>query len=100
MVEIMYVCACRSILRLNMLRFGQFATRLKQVCTAYDVRLICGSEAYTSKQCGRCGHLNDKLKGKELFICSKCRASGDRDVHANQNIFLRFCDNYNAPDIE
>ena len=82
--------------RLNMLRFVQFTTRLKQVCTAYSVNLICGSEAYTSKQCGQCGHLNDKLKGKEVFTCGKCAATGDRDVHAARNIFLRFCDSYSS----
>ena len=86
--------------RLNMLRFGQFSTRLEQVCTAYGVRLIHGSEAYTSKQCGQCGHLNDNLKGNELFTCCQCQATGDRDVHAARNIFLRFCDNYNSPDIQ
>ena len=83
-----------------MLRFGQFSTRLEQVCTAYGVKLIHGSEAYTSKQCGQCGHLNDNLKGNEIFTCCQCQVTGDRDVHAARNIFLRFCENYNAPDIQ
>jgi transposase len=80
--------------RLNMLRFGQFTDRLKQVSTAYGVKLICGSEAYTSKQCGKCGRINDKIKGAETFTCHdpECAAVADRDVHAARNIFLRFLD--------
>jgi putative transposase len=80
--------------RLTMLRFGKFTERLKQVSTAYHVRLFSGSEAYTSKQCGQCGHLNENLGGKEVFTCSRCSATADRDVHAARNIFLRFCEKH------
>jgi transposase len=81
--------------RMNMLSFGKFTKRLEQVCTAYGVHLICGSEAYTSKQCGQCGYLNDQLGANEVFTCSECKATGDRDIHAARNIFLRFCDGHN-----
>ena len=36
----------------------------------------------TSKQCGACGELNDKLGGSKTFNCQKCGAVADRDVHA------------------
>lgn len=76
--------------RLNMLAFGQFKSRLHQVATNYKDRTIfTGSEAYTSKQCGLCGVLNNKLGASKLFTCS-CGCVMDRDVHAARNILLRF----------
>jgi putative transposase len=72
---------------------GAFGARLVQTATWYPgSRILRGSEAYTSKQCGRCGTLNDKLAGSEVFKCSACDAVADRDVHAARNILLRFCE--------
>jgi transposase len=77
--------------RMQMLSFGQFANRLIQTSTGYQGAVIKrGSEAYTSKQCGKCGFLNDKLGGSETFTCKRCKAEGDRDEHAARNILLRF----------
>ena len=82
----------RSTKRLiQFLALGSFAARLVQTASFYPGRQILrGSEAYTSKQCGRCGTLADKLGGSEVFRCRKCGAQGDRDVHAARNIALRF----------
>jgi uncharacterized protein YegP (UPF0339 family) len=30
---------------------------------AANTHIVSGSEVYTSKQCGKCGYLNDKLGG-------------------------------------
>ncbi len=52
---------------------------------------LTGSEAYTSKQCGMCGALNDNLGASELFKCSAaCGFRADRDVHAARKICLRY----------
>ena len=76
--------------RLNMLAFGQFKSRMHQVSTNYPDRTIfTGSEAYTSKQCGLCGRLNEKLGASKVFTCT-CGCVADRDVHAARNILLRF----------
>ena len=76
--------------RLNMLSFYQFSERLKQTATFYpSVVIKRGSEAYTSKQCGGCGVLNDKLGGSEVFKCKECGLTADRDMHAARNILLR-----------
>ena len=76
--------------RLNMLSFYQFSQRLQQTATFYpNVTIKRGSEAYTSKQCGGCGVLNDKLGGKEVFDCNECGLRADRDMHAARNILLR-----------
>jgi putative transposase len=75
------------------LRTGLFSSRLIQTATKYSGSVIKrGSEAYTSKQCGACGTLNEKLGGSKKFVCKSlsCGASGDRDIHAARNILLRF----------
>lgn len=72
------------------LRMGAFAQRLVQTATSYaGSKVVRCSEAYTSKQCGACGHLNDKLGGIKVFNCRSCGAVADRDVHAARNILLR-----------
>lgn len=79
--------------RATLLQMGQFGERLVQTATWYpESSVLRGSEAYTSKQCGTCGTLNDKLGGSEVFTCraAGCGNQGDRDVHAARNILLRF----------
>ena len=67
-----------------------FKERLKQFATGYNTTIYTGSEAYTSKQCGKCGNLNQKLGASEVFNCGECSAIADRDAHAARNILLRF----------
>ena len=57
--------------------------------TDTDSSIHTGSEAYTCKQCGNCGVLNDKLGSSETFVCPRCKFSADRDIHAARNILLR-----------
>ena len=76
--------------RLNMLSFYEFSQRLTQTATFYPgVVIRRGSEAYTSKQCGGCGKLNDDLGSNEVFECKSCGLKADRDLHAARNILLR-----------
>ena len=73
-----------------MLSFYKFSQRLIQTATFYkDAVIKRGSEAYTSKQCGHCGTINDDLGSNKTFYCKKCRRSADRDVHAARNILLK-----------
>ena len=53
-------------------------------------RVIICDEAYTSKTCGKCGFLHNKLGGSKGFKCPKCGLHADRDIHAARNILLRF----------
>ena len=54
--------------RIQLLSFGSFARRLVQCATLYTNKTIVrGSEAYTSKQCGRCGTLQNKLGSSTTF---------------------------------
>ena len=71
--------------------FGKFGQRLTECAAMYKNKTIVrGSEAYTSKQCGRCGTLNDNLGSSSTFTCGSCTLVSDRDIHAARNILLRF----------
>jgi transposase len=48
------------------------------------------NEAYTSKTCGSCGHIHQKLGGNKTFCCPSCGNKADRDLHASRNILLRY----------
>ena len=66
------------------------------VCYMYFFFLVCFADslnvaqAFTSKTCGKCGHLNNKLGGSRTFNCRACKHTEDRDVHAARNILLRY----------
>ena len=77
--------------RIQFWRYGRLKQRLKDTSTVYGTRIQTGSEAYTSKQCGRCGMINDELRTSEFFRCASCDLVADRDVHAARNILIRFC---------
>jgi hypothetical protein len=57
-----------------------------------DVRLRVVSEAYTTRQCGRCGVINNEVGAAETFVCAGpggCGLVCDRDYHAARNILQR-----------
>ncbi len=51
--------------------------------------IVC-NEAYTSKTCGQCGSLYNKLGSSKTFLCPSCGYKADRDVSAARNILLRY----------
>lgn len=69
----------------------RFKTRLVNKAREYPwCRVVIVSEAYTSKTCGRCGVIHDKLGGNKVFKCPSCGLVCDRDKHAARNILLRY----------
>lgn len=79
--------------RAMLISLGNFSRRLVQTATDYPTcKVVRCSEAYTSKQCGACGTINDKLGSSKLFKCHACGAVADRDVHGARNILLRALD--------
>ena len=60
-----------------------------------DSKVIECDESYTSKTCGYCGIINDKLGGSKVFKCKQetCQQKSirsDRDIHTARNILLRY----------
>lgn len=77
----------------KMMTWGHFRFRelLKaKVKTFSKCTLIICDEDYTSKTCGSCGELHQKLGKKKTFRCPTCRNTSDRDVNAARNILIRF----------
>jgi transposase len=54
----------------------------------YGKKLIIVDESYTSCTCGVCGIINN-TKGKEVFDCSNCLLSIDRDATGSRNILIK-----------
>ena len=68
----------------------RFQSRLLDKAREYPwCAVMIVSEAYTSKTCGRCGAIHNKLGGNKVFRCPSCQLTCDRDKHAARNIMLR-----------
>lgn len=52
-------------------------------------QVIETTEEFTSKTCGLCGHINEKLGSSKTFVCPKCQYTTDRDFNGARNILLR-----------
>ena len=71
------------------LKHYQFQQRLRWKCELEKhCSLSIVNEAYTSKTCGKCGHIN-QVTGRVLE-CSKCKVLIDRDINGARNIFLKY----------
>ena len=69
----------------------KFRELLLSKAAAFEgVQVKIVGEAYTSKTCGRCGHLHRKLQGSKTFKCPNCHYLVDRDVNGARNILLRY----------
>jgi IS605 OrfB family transposase len=66
----------------------QFKERLRHTALKTGVAVHEVSEAYSTIACGRCGRLNHKLGGGEVFECPTCPYRCDRDAHAARNILV------------
>jgi putative transposase len=47
------------------------------------------NESYTSKTCGKCGEINNKLGSQSIFKCKTCKIEIDRDINAARNICIK-----------
>lgn len=71
----------------------RFRERLLAKAREYpDCRVVLTEEPYTSKTCGACGWLHQKLGGAKEFRCGRvgCGAVFDRDLNGARNILLRY----------
>ncbi len=79
----------KTVRNMSLLAHGSFRERLRTKAASRNCQVIITTEEYTSKTCGRCGSLNDKLFGSKTFKCPKCALVIDRDAGAARNIMLR-----------
>lgn len=69
----------------------KFQQRLLHKTREYPhCRVVICDEDFTSKTCGRCGFVHEKLGGNKTFKCPSCHVSLDRDVNGARNILLRY----------
>ncbi|MCQ2071440.1 MAG: transposase, partial [archaeon] len=69
-------------------RPGEFRRMLGYKAAEAGAKIIYVDPAYTSQTCSRCGERTDP-GSSELFICSHCGHSLDRDLNASRNILRR-----------
>ena len=78
----------RAMLTWSHYRFRQ---RLLHKAREYPwCKVIICDEAYTSKTCGNCGFIHQKLGSNKTFKCPQCKITMDRDMNAARNILLRY----------
>lgn len=80
----------------NMMNLSHFCfkSKIKHLATFHGKQVIECDESYTSKTCGNCGVLHEKLRGSKTFNCQNCKISIDRDVNGARNIFIRSLTKY------
>lgn len=54
-----------------------------------DCILRIVNESFTSKTCGNCGYIKEKLGSSRIFKCYSCFHTCDRDVNGARNIWMR-----------
>jgi putative transposase len=69
----------------------QFKQRLLDKTKEYPwCKIQIVDEDYTSKTCGYCGNIHQKLGSNKTFKCPTCKKEVDRDINGARNILLRF----------
>lgn len=68
-----------------------FRCRLIYKCRLMKCNYLIVDESYTSKTCGKCGIINQRLGKKKIFNCRNkyCDMLLDRDINGARNIFLK-----------
>lgn len=76
---------------MNTFAFYKFHEKLKSLAALRNCKLYIVNEAYTSKTCGICGSLNNKLGSAKTFKCvnPECKVMIDRDHNGARNILLK-----------
>ena len=77
----------RDMLSLSHFKFRQILEEKSKLYVNCQVEIV--TEEYTSKTCGNCGELNEKLGSNKTFECQKCKIVIDRDCNGCRNILLK-----------
>ncbi len=79
----------KSVRQMLTLSHYRFEKHLQQSALKKGVIVVLCNESYTSKTCGACGHIHQKLGGNKVFKCPHCGTQISRDVNGARNILLR-----------
>ena len=71
------------------LQFYKFKEKLKYKCDVNKKNLGIINEWFTSKMCSLCGNIDEKLGGKKIYKCEKCKSILNRDINGARNIFIK-----------
>lgn len=82
---------CKTVRQMCTWSHYSFRQRLLDKAALHPwCKVVICDEAYTSKTCGQCGAIHQKLGGNKTFRCPTCAYEADRDVSAARNILLRY----------
>jgi IS605 OrfB family transposase len=76
----------RTLMTLSLYKFH---LRLQYKALQYHSKVIVVNEAYTSKVCSCCGHLNANIGSNHIFHCDKCQYISDRDIDGARCIAIK-----------
>lgn len=79
----------KTVRQMSCLAHGKFRQRLIEMASKRGKNVFICSEEYTTKTCCCCKTRNF-VGSKEIFKCSSCGFTEDRDVHGGFNIILKF----------
>ena len=77
----------RNMLTWSHYRFRQRLIQKSREYPCCEIKVV--TEEYTSKTCGFCGWIHEKLGGNKVFSCQKCGITIDRDFNGARNIMLK-----------
>lgn len=77
----------RNMLTWSHYRFRQRLIQKSREYPCCEIKVV--TEEYTSKTCGKCGWIHEKLGGNKVFNCQKCGIKIDRDYNGARNIMLK-----------
>jgi len=66
---------------------SKFLSYIKYKSEREGRHLVEANRFFASSKTCKCGHKNEELKSKELFVCPKCGYTSDRDEHGAQNLY-------------
>lgn len=79
----------------NLLSHYTFLTRLQSKAEQYSCKVDVINEAWTSKTCSECSHVNHTLGSAKIFNCDYCKFQYDRDYNGARNIMLKHFNLFN-----
>ncbi len=79
----------KTVRNMSILAHGKFLQRLKTKALEKSVKIHIVNEAYTTRTCCLCSHIQNGIKAKKKWICSNCNTEHLRDVNASVNMFYK-----------